>query len=66
VGLIQSEQVQLLWKGFHPTILKEKILTQVEVDAITKELAEVLGAQPPPKLCLGYSFYVAQKAHGNL
>jgi hypothetical protein len=63
---MQSEQIQLLWKGFHSAILKKKILTQAEIDVITKKLAEVLDAQPPPELSWGYNFYVAQKAHGDI
>jgi hypothetical protein len=66
MGLCQAEMLQLLWRGIHPAVLKEKLMTQAEVDAVTKELAEVLGAQPPPKLSWRYNFYVAQKADGDI
>ena len=61
MGLGQAQAIQLLWRGFPYVLLKEKIMTQSEIDVVTKELSEMLDAQPPLKLSYVYNVHVAQK-----
>jgi len=61
LGLGQAEQVQMLWKAWVPSLLRDNIMSQEEIDAMTEGLHQTLDVEPPLKLNWGYSVRVARK-----